>query len=148
LQVQDMYDLLSCKNACAQRSRLRDKCVVSAVFGKRGWYAPCRGTSEAVAITSAELAESRSTQMHGLFEYRVEHRRQVAGRGIDDLQHLRRRGLLLQGFARLGQQSRILHCNHSLVGKGANQLDLTIGERFDTMTRQANRSHDGALAQK
>ena len=35
-------------------------------------------------------------QAHRLFEHRVEHRREVAGRGIDDLQHLGGRGLLLQ----------------------------------------------------
>ena len=31
-----------------------------------------------------------------LFQHRVEHRREVAGRGIDDLQHFGGRGLLLQ----------------------------------------------------
>src|ERR1700730_5681531 len=37
-----------------------------------------------------------------LFQYRVENRREVAGRGIDDLQDLGRGGLLLQGFVTLG----------------------------------------------
>ena len=45
----------------------------------------------------------------GFLQYRVKHRRKLAGRGIDDLQHLGGRGLLLQGLARLGQQPRILH---------------------------------------
>src|SRR5262249_53966747 len=99
LQVQDVYDLLSCKDSCAQRSGFRDKRVVSAVFGKPGRHAPCRGTSEAVAVTSPELAECRSAQMHRLFEYRLEHGSELAVRGIDGLQDFRCR--------RLPRQSRV-----------------------------------------
>jgi hypothetical protein len=49
-----------------------------------------------------------------LFEDRVENRSEVAGRGIDDLQYLGSRRLLLQRFARLGQEPRILHCDDRL----------------------------------
>jgi hypothetical protein len=48
---------------------------------------------------------------------RVEHRREVAGGRVDDLQYLRGRGLLLQGFARLGQEPRILHRDDRLRRK-------------------------------
>jgi hypothetical protein len=54
-----------------------------------------------------------------LFQYRVEDRRKVAGRGIDDLQHLGRRGLLLQRLVTLG----------SALGK----FSLTLGKpTFDS----------------
>ena len=44
----------------------------------------------------------RLTQPHRLFEHRVEHRGEVAGRGIDDLQDLGGRGLPLQCLVALG----------------------------------------------
>ena len=43
------------------------------------------------------------------FQDRIEDRRQVAGRGIDDPEHFGGGGLLFQGLARLGQEPRILH---------------------------------------
>ena len=64
-----------------------------------------------------------------LFQYRVEDRREIAGRGIDDLQHLGGRGLLLQRLARLGQEPRILHRNDRLRGEILQQRDLLVGER-------------------
>src|SRR5712691_9277281 len=43
-----------------------------------------------------------STETVSLLQYRVEHRRGVARRGIDDLQHLGGRGLALQRLITLG----------------------------------------------
>ncbi len=51
------------------------------------------------------MPESCVAQPYCLFEHRVEHRREVAGRGIDDLQHLGGRGLLLQA-SRVSVRSR------------------------------------------
>jgi hypothetical protein len=67
--------------------------------------------------------------MQGLVEHCVEHRRKVAGGAVDDPQHLGGGGLPLQGFARLGQEPRILHCDHRLRGKVFKQGDLLIGKR-------------------
>ena len=47
----------------------------------------------------------------------VEHWGEIAKRGIDDLQYLSGRGLLLQRLARLGQEPRILHRDDRLRGK-------------------------------
>ena len=75
--------------------------------------------------------------MHGaakmvcLLQHRVEHRREVAGRGVDHLQHLGGRGLLLQCLALLGHQPRVLDRDHGLIGEGADEFDLPIGERLD-----------------
>ena len=70
-----------------------------------------------IAVVRAKRTTNRFAEPHGLFEHRVEHRREVAGRGVDDLQHLGGRGLLLQRLARLGQQPCILHRDHRLRGK-------------------------------
>ena len=67
---------------------------------------PARGavaTLEHVAVSKSKVSRSGLAQPHRLFEHRVEYRREVAGRGIDDLQYLGGRGLLLQRLARLGE---------------------------------------------
>ena len=64
-----------------------------------------------------------------LLEDRVEYRREVAGRRIDDLQYLGGRGLLLQCLTRLGQQSPVLHCNDRLRREIFDERDLTFSKR-------------------
>jgi len=70
-----------------------------------------------VSVNVREVAEARLAQPHRLFQHRVEHRAEITGRGIDDLQYLGGRGLLLQGLARLGNEPRVLHRNHRLRGE-------------------------------
>src|SRR5215467_13060415 len=72
--------------------------------------------------------------MQCLFQYRVEYRREVAGRGIDDLQYLRGRGLLLQRLARLVNEPRVLHRNDRLIGEGLHKRDLLDGEGPNFLT--------------
>ena len=66
----------------------------------------------------------------------LEHRLELAGRTADDLQHLRRRGLLLQRFgeivgtlAQFLEQPRVLDRDDGLGGEVLHQLDLLFGER-------------------
>jgi hypothetical protein len=80
-----------------------------------------------------------------LFEHRVEHRREVAGRGVDDLQDLGRGDLLLQRLGdpaiallelpiavlQLLEQPGVLDGDDRLVGESLDQLDLLGGERPD-----------------
>ena len=79
---------------------------------------------ETLAIIGVQDAERGSAQPHRLFQHRIEHRRQIAGRGIDHLQHLGGRGLLLQRLALLGDQPRVLHRDHRLGGEVLQQRDL------------------------
>ena len=84
-----------------------------------------------------------------LFEHRVEHRRQIAGRGVDDLQYLGGRGLLLQRLALLGDQPRILHRDHRLRGEVLQQGDLLVGERTDLRADSADHAIQASvLAQR
>src|SRR5262245_1661680 len=64
-----------------------------------------------------------------LVQNRVEHRGEIARRGVDDTQYLGGRRLLLQGLARLGDQPRILHRDDRLRGEILQQRDLLVGER-------------------
>ena len=81
-------------------------------------------------IVGRKARRSGFAQPHRLLQHRVEHRREVAGRGVDDLQYLGGRGLLLQGLARLGHQPRVLHRDDRLRGEVLHQLDLLLGERL------------------
>ena len=58
--------------------------------------------------------------MQRLLEDRVEYRREVAGRGIDDLQHLGGRGLLLERLVTLGSAfgKLTMQIGYELLGIG------------------------------
>ena len=77
-------------------------------------YAVGRDPAILLAIENPQIAKRRFSDMHSLFEQRVEHWRKVAGRRIDDLQYLSGCGLLLQGLAGLGQKPRVFHRNDRL----------------------------------
>ena len=61
-----------------------------------------------------------------LFQDRVEHRREVAGRGVDDLEDLGGRSPLFQSFARLVEEARVLHRDNGLGGEVLQQRDFFI----------------------
>src|SRR5262245_13075766 len=56
----------------------------------------------------------------------IEHFLHVEGRAADDLQNIRGGGLLLQGFAKFVEESRVLDGYDGLVSKALNQLDLFV----------------------
>jgi len=64
-----------------------------------------------------------------LIEDRIEYRRKITGRGVDNLEHLGGRGLLFQGFAGLVDEPRILHRYDGLGGETFEQRDLFFRER-------------------
>src|SRR3954453_1642450 len=64
---------------------------------------------EILAVISRHQAEGALAQTQRLCEYRLKNRGEVAGRGIDDLQYLRGRGLLFQCLTRFGQEARVFH---------------------------------------
>src|SRR5215472_9798869 len=82
-----------------------------------GCESPRGRDTSALSFDEPEGALDSAAESDRLLEHRVEHRCEVAGRGIDDLQYLGRRRLLLQRLARLGQKPRILHRNNRLRRK-------------------------------
>src|SRR5947207_9350206 len=73
--------------------------------------------TEPFTIIGSQFAEGRPTEPQCPFQHRLEHRHKIARRGVDDAQYLGGGGLLLQGFARLGNQARVLHGDHGLRGE-------------------------------
>jgi len=79
----------------------------------------------------------------------------IGGRAADDVQHVAGRGLVFERFfevtragLQFAEQPRILHRNDRLVGKGAHQFDLPLGEQFDPLPREIDRAEHGPLAQQ
>jgi hypothetical protein len=66
------------------------------------WNAAERSRMSQLPLKGPKNAERCLAEPHRLFEHRVEYRREVAGRAVDDPQHLGRRGLLLQCIVTLG----------------------------------------------
>src|SRR6516225_3398703 len=84
---------------------------------------------ESIAVIKLQTTVAHSTEAVRLFQYRLEYRRELARRGIDNFQYFGGRGLLLQCFALLGQEPRVLDGDDSLVGKALEEVDLLEGER-------------------
>ena len=59
----------------------------------------------------------RLAQARGRLDQRVEHRLQIERRAADDLEHVGGGGLLLQGFAQLVEQPRVLDGDDRLGGE-------------------------------
>jgi hypothetical protein len=55
-----------------------------------------RNRAQCISFGSKQDTEFSLAQTGRILQHRVEHRRQVAGRAADDLQHFRGRRLLLQ----------------------------------------------------
>src|SRR6476469_8179043 len=75
----------------------------------------------------------------------VEHRLQIECRATNDLKHVGGGGLLLQRFAQLVEQARILDGDDGLRGEVLNQLDLLIGERPKLLAEDAEGTDQFAL---
>src|SRR5437762_12408917 len=80
-----------------------DRWVVAAILSIGSRDATDRGRMEGIAVVGIEVPEGRPTSPHFPPQHRVKHRREVAGRGIDDSQYLGGRGLLVEGFGQFGR---------------------------------------------
>jgi hypothetical protein len=71
----------------------------------------------------------------GLLQYCFEDGREIARRGIDDLQDLGSRSLLLQRLTRLVDKPRVLDSNDRLRREVLQHRDLLFGERACFLTK-------------
>ena len=93
--------------------------------------------------------------MRRRLDQRIEHRPELGARPADDLEDIAARGLIFQrllqimrALAQFGDQPSVLDCDHRLVGKGRDQLDLLFGETLDALTGQGNDPDRRAFAQQ
>jgi hypothetical protein len=88
---------------------------------------------EVISLVYRQSAKRGFAEAKRLIESRVEHGGKIAGRAVDDLQHLGGRSLLLQSLARLGQEPRVLHCNDRLRREILQQRNLLVGKGPDLL---------------
>src|SRR4029077_13930181 len=81
-------------------------------------------------------------------DQRIENGLQIERRAADDLEHAGGSGLLLQGFAQLVKQARVLNSDDGLVGEGRDQPDLLVGEWTHGFALHHDDSDRYSLAQK
>ena len=98
------------------------------------------------AVIDQQRADHGAAQAVCLFQDRVEHRRQIARRGIDHPQHFGRRGLALQRVALFGQQPGVLDRDHRLHGKVLQQCDLLLGESAHLVAERTDVAQQVAIA--
>ena len=73
------------------------------------WDATQSHGAKPLVIISIQNAKGGLAEPSGPFQHCVENRHEIAWRGIDDLEDLGGRGLLVQCFSGLGDQPRVLH---------------------------------------
>ena len=95
--------------------------------------APCRPLAEIVHHHRSSTRRMTPRKARAPFPRSRRTPGEVAGRGVDDLQHLGGRGLLLQSLARLGEEPRVLHRDDRLCREILQQRDLFVGERADLL---------------
>src|SRR5215471_15138889 len=81
-------------------------------------------------------------------DQRFQHRLQIEGGATEDLEHVGGGRLLLQGFAQLVEQARVLDGDDCLIGKGSHQLDLFRSKWLRHGFRYKDHPYDMSFAQK
>ena len=92
------------------------------------------------ALAKQQNAELGLADARRIFQHRLEHGLQLASRTADDPEDVGGSGLLLQRFAQLVEQPRVLDGDDGLVGEVADQLDLLVGERPHLLSIDADRA--------
>src|SRR5262249_8870724 len=90
-------------------------------------------TIELENVSARGAAKPRRALDQGL-----QHGLQIESRAADDFEGVGGRGLLLQRFAQLVEQTRILDSDDGLGGEVLDQFDLFVGERTDLLAKDGD----------
>src|SRR6516165_4630785 len=143
--IMDMNDSLAGADTTKAAVGDRPQWLLMKELGICFGDAATRDCAEPFVLVRIDAADRRLAQPYGLLNHRIQNRGEVAGRGIDHLQYLRRRSLLLQRLARLGQQSRVLHCDHRLRREILEQPDLLVREWADFLPERGDDANYGVI---
>src|SRR3954468_5583338 len=91
------------------------------------------------------MAKGCLAQPRCFLQDHLEHWCEVTRRRIDDLQYLSGCSLLLQRFARLSQQPRVLHRDDRLRGEVLQKCDLPVAEWSDLLAVNDDRAMQCAI---
>ena len=110
-------------------ARVRAQWVTFQVFRETGPCAIGGGETKIFAIKLENMAARGPAEPRCALDQNFENRLQIKRRSAYGLKNVGGRGLLLQGFKQLGEQSRILDGDDGLGGEVLQQFDLFFGER-------------------
>src|SRR5690242_21112114 len=99
-----------------------------------------RYQAQAVAIPPINIPELCVAYPDGVLQHGLEYRLKLTRRAGNDRQHVSSGCLLLQGFAQLTEQSRVLNGDNCLVGKGLNELQLFVCKGADFHSENDDRA--------
>src|SRR5262249_21380846 len=97
-------------------------------------------------LLTIDRSHVRIAQSDRRLDERIKHSLKIEGRAADDLEHVGGGGLLLERFAKLVEQARILDGNHRLIGEGRDKIDLLLSERVNCRPRQEHGADRSSLA--
>src|SRR4029453_19010833 len=109
-------------------SSTRDR-MIAQVLLELGRQAIARDAWIGFVLSPVDRCAVCITQSRSRFDQSIQYRLKVESGAADDLENVSGGGLLLQGFAQLVKQSRVLDSDDRLIGKVRDQLDLLVGER-------------------
>src|SRR5438067_2772377 len=105
--IAHMHEICSVKDVRMGRYMLVSGSASIGICGQiisKGWRnAKIGDSTKGIAFTSPKNSEPRLTQPDRPFEHRLEHRGEVARRGVDDLQDFGQSSLFGQSFVPLGE---------------------------------------------
>src|SRR5262245_20095282 len=139
-----MNDLALKQDASGYRSSVDSRWVICDELGVFTREPVVRFEVVIFALRSTYVHRVRLTQAGRRLDERIEHRLQIERRAADDLEHVGGGGLLLEGFAQLVEQPRILDRNDGLFREIAHKLHLLVAERSHLLPINGYRS-DGLV---
>ena len=107
-----------------------------------------RGQTKGLAVAEIHRSEFRLADLHRILEQGLEHRLQFTRRRADNLQHFRGRSLLLERFAQLVEQPRVLDGDHGLISKRPYQRNLLVRKGPYLPPPNSDSSHQIPVVQK
>jgi hypothetical protein len=109
------------------------RCAFKLGLALRGKVIVCKRLKEARVVRTSEVSDVCLAQSGSRLDQSVEYGLEVEGRAADDLEYIGSGGLLLQRFAQLVEQPRVLDGDDGLVGEVREKLDLPVCERADLL---------------
>ena len=146
--IGDMDEPLAFEHADKRVARAGPKAIPNQLAELYRRRVLCCNPPKKFAVIGKQRTAFSAAQTVRLIQDRVKYRRQVARRGIDDTQHLSRRGLLLQRLAGFVDQPRVLHCDDRLGGEILQQRDLLVGERTHLLAIDVDRADHIAVSEQ
>jgi len=114
LDVDDLYRAAFKEGPAHRRSSAGvDGCALPQLQ-KFGWQIMSGHCMARIAIITENHSSVRATEPDGRSQERIKYHLQIERRSADDLKHIGRSGLLLQGFAQFIQQPRVLNGDDGL----------------------------------